>query len=294
MDIDLTRLEPYVLDPDRVKAATNVTMAGIVGERHTLDLEHLKDQRLSTVAFHIANYWVSEKLRKANEAPKIHLFTHAKRIVLQWLRSDRIVYKGGCQPAQLLYLQLADEVCELLMGALLDQPDEPPIIRATLDPFMSEGSTTDVNFQTSKAGRHTPRADRSHLNYIVTDSDWEAKFAQLLDEHLDVLAYTKNQNLGFGVPYSEQGEARTYLPDFLVRLRTPDGAEPLTLVVEIKGFRGHDAALKSETIRNKWIPAVNRLGTHGRWAFVELRSLHDFRDEFDAAIEAFIAEVEPA
>lgn len=294
MDIDLSRLDPYVIDPDRVKSATNVTMAGIIGARHTLDLEHLKDQRLSSVAFHIANYWVSEKLRDPNGTPKTHLFTHAKRIVLQWLRSDRVIYKGGCQPAQLLYLQLADEVCELLMGALLDQPGGEPIIRATLDPFLAEGSTADVNFTTSKAGRHTPRADRSHLNYIVTDSDWEAKFAQLLDEHPDVLAYTKNQNLGFEVPYSEQGDARTYLPDFLVRLRRPEGAEPLTLVVEIKGFRGHDAALKAETIRNKWIPSVNRLGTHGRWAFVELRSLHDFREEFDAAIDAFVGQMEPA
>lgn len=159
---------------------------------------------------------------------------------------------------------------------------------------MAEGSTVDVNFTTSKAGRHTPRADRSHLNYIVTDSDWEAKFAQLLDEHPDVLAYTKNQNLGLTVPYSEQGEARNYLPDFLVRVRTPEGAERLNLVVEIKGFRGHDAALKAETIRNKWIPSVNRLGTHGRWAFVELRSLHDFRDEFDAALAALMTEPEPA
>lgn len=294
IDIDLSRLEPYVLDPVRVRAATNVTMAGIVGERHKLDLEHLKDHRLSSVAFHLANYWVSEKLRDANGAPKTHLFTHAKRIVLQWLRSDRVVYKDGCQAAQLLYLQLANEVCDLLMGALLDQPGGQPIIRATLDPFMPEGSTQDVNFQTSKAGRHTPRPDRSHLNYIVTDSDWEAKFAQLLDEHPDVQSYAKNQNLGFEVPYSEQGDARTYLPDFLVRLRSPDDSAPLTLVVEIKGFRGHNAALKAETIRNKWIPAVNRLGTHGRWAFVELRSLHDFREEFDAAIEAFVGEAEPA
>nr|WP_209313652.1 hypothetical protein [Jannaschia formosa] len=47
IDIDLSLLSPYVIDPDRVKSATNVTMAGIVGARHTLDLEHLRDQRLS-------------------------------------------------------------------------------------------------------------------------------------------------------------------------------------------------------------------------------------------------------
>ena len=64
------------------------------------------------------------------------------------------------------------------MGALLDQPGGQPIIRATLDPFSPEGSTSAVNFTTSKASRHWPRPDRSHINWIVTDSDWEAKLAQ--------------------------------------------------------------------------------------------------------------------
>ncbi|WP_245243288.1 DEAD/DEAH box helicase family protein [Pararhodobacter sp. SW119] len=44
MDVDLSRMEPYVLDPDKVRAATEVQMSGIVGERHQLTLEHLKDQ----------------------------------------------------------------------------------------------------------------------------------------------------------------------------------------------------------------------------------------------------------
>ena len=285
MDIDLSRMEPYVLDPDRVHAATRVTMAGIVGARHELSMDHLRDTRPSTIAFHIANYWVSQKLRDPNGEPRTHLFVHAKRIVLQWLNSDRLVCKQT-QPAQLMYRQLTDEVCDLLMGALLDQPGGAPIIRATLDPYAPEGSTMGVNFTTSKESRHWPRPDRSHINWIITDQDWEAKLAQMLDEHPRVLSYAKNHNLGFEVPYMMQGEPHRYRPDFLVRLRTPEGAPPVTLVLEVKGFRGHDAALKAETMRNKWIPAVNRLETFGRWGFAELRSLHDFRPELDAAIEA--------
>ena len=72
-----------------------------------------------------------------------------------------------------------------------------------------------------------------------------------------VLSYAKNQNLGLKVPYLSDGEPRTYLPDFLIRLDAP---ETTTLVVEVKGFRDHDAHLKAETMRHKWIPAVNRLG----------------------------------
>ena len=287
IDVDLSRMEPYVLDPDKVRAATRVTMAGIVGERHELSMEHLRDTRRSSIAFHLANYWVSDKLRDANGAPKTHLFIHAKRIVLQWLNSDRLVCKDT-QPAQLLYRQLADEVCDLLMGALLDQPGGPPVIRATLDPFSPDGSTADVNFTTSKEDRHWPRPDRSHINWIVTDGDWEAKLAQILDEHPRVAAYAKNHNLGFEVPYMKEGEAHRYRPDFLIRLKVPEGEPPVTLVVEVKGFRGHDAMLKAEAMRHKWIPAVNRLGTYGRWGVAELRSLHDFRPELDRAIEALL------
>jgi len=293
IDVDLTRMEPYVLTPDKV-GATVVQMSGIIGESHKLGLAHLDDRRLSSVAFDVANYWVSEKLRDPNGAPKTHLFPHAKRIVLQWLNSALLVCKGDTRPAQLRYRQLADEVCDLLMGVLIDQPGGQLIIRAVLDPFASEGSTADVNFNTSSKSRHSPNPQRSHINWIITDQDWENKLAEILDDHPDVECYAKNHNLNFDVPYTKEGEPHRYRPDFLVRLKVPDGEAPLTLVVEVKGFRGHDAMLKAEAIRNKWVPAVNRIGAYGRWHFCELRSVYDFRPELDAAIVEARAVKEPA
>ncbi|PBB39600.1 restriction endonuclease [Mesorhizobium sp. WSM3868] len=289
IDVDLSRLEPYLLTPDKV-GATVVQMSGIIGERHQLGLAHLDDKRLSTIAFDIASYWVSEKLRDPNGAPKTHLFPHAKRIVLQWLNSDRLVCKGDTKPAQLRYRQLADEICDLLMGALLDQPGGAPIIRAVLDPFAPDGSTAGVNFTTSSNSRHWPNPERSHVNWIITDQDWENKLAEMLDDHPDVLAYAKNHNLHFEVPYTKEGEPHRYRPDFLVRVKAPEGGPPLTLVLEVKGFRGHDAMLKAEAIKNKWIPAVNRLGAYGRWSFEELRSVYDFKPELDSAIIRLVGE----
>jgi type III restriction enzyme len=291
IDVDLTKMEPYVLSPDKV-GATVVQMSGIIGERHKIGLDHLADARLSSIAFDIASYWVSEKLRDPNGAPKTHLFPHAKRIVLQWLNSDRLVCKGDTKPAQLRYRQLADEVCDLLMGVLLDQPGGQPMIRAVLDPFAPDGSTAGVSFNTSSSSRHWPNPLRSHVNWIITDQDWENKLAELLDDHPDVEAYAKNHNLYFEVPYSKEGEVHRYRPDFLVRLKTPEGEEPVTLVLEVKGFRGHDAMLKAEAMRNKWIPAVNRLGAYGRWGFAELRSVYDFGPELDAAIAGMKSKAE--
>ena len=85
-----------------------------------------------------------------------------------------------------------------------------------------------------------------------------------------------------------EGESRVYRPDFLIRLDAP---EPTTLIIEVKGYRGHDAMLKAETMRAKWIPAVNRLGTYGKWGFAELRDINDFGPALDEAIEKMLGTV---
>ena len=283
--VDLSRLEPYVLTPEKVGAA-EVRMSGIVGAYEDLTLDHLDDVRLSSIGFSIAAYWATRHLRDANAAPKSHLFPDARRIVRQWLdpANGHVQFKGGTKPAQLLYRQLTDEVCELLMGALVDAPTGDPVIRPVMDPFAPEGSTADVSFHTGlRDDMHQPDPRRCHVNWMVGDSGWEVRLAQILDNHPRVAAYVKNHNLGFEVPYIADGEPRRYRPDFLIRLNAP---EPTTLVIEVKGFRDHDAMLKSAAIRTRWIPAVNGTGRWGRWAFAELRAIHDFRPELDAAIDA--------
>jgi type III restriction enzyme len=191
-------------------------------------------------------------------------------------------------PAQLLYREIADEVCDLIFGALIDKPGGESVLRAVLDPYNPTGSTSGVNFNTTKATRYQPRPDKSHVNWIITDSDWEDKLAAVIEDHPKVVSYAKNHNLGLDVPYLMEGEARNYRPDFLIRLDTP---EPTTLIIEVKGFRGHDAMLKAETMRAKWIPAVNRLGTYGRWGFAELREVHEFDTALDAAINDLLGAV---
>jgi type III restriction enzyme len=110
----------------------------------------------------------------------------------------------------------------------------------------------------------------------VADSDWEAHLAGKL-EHIDaVQCYVKNQGLGFTIPYAIDGQQRSYVPDFVVRL--DDGHEPapdgtpdlLNLVIEVSGAGRRDKAHKVATARNLWVPAVNNQRTFGRWAFIEV------------------------
>src|SRR5690606_13418277 len=80
---------------------------------------------------------------------------------------------------------------------------------------------------------------------------------------------------------------RRYFPDFIVRVDDGKGADdPLNLIVEIKGYRGEDAKEKKSTMDTYWIPGVNHLGTHGRWAFAEFCDVYAMQEEFAKKVEA--------
>jgi len=94
----------------------------------------------------------------------------------------------------------------------------------------------------------------------------------------------KNQSLGLEVPYRYGSNMRRYIPDFIVQV--DDGhADPLNLIVEIKGYRGEDAKEKKSTMDTYWIPGVNHLGTFGRWAFLELTDVYLIDEQFGKSVE---------
>ena len=123
---------------------------------------------------------------------------------------------------------------------------------------------------------------------MICDSDWEAEFCRVAEAHDRVLAYVKNQNLGFEVPYLMAAVPRQYFPDFIVAL--DDGRDdPLNLVVEIKGYRGEDAKEKANAMRAYWVPGVNNLAKFGRWAFAEFTAVYQIEREFDELIQSLVA-----
>ena len=92
----------------------------------------------------------------------------------------------------------------------------------------------------------------------------------------------------FEVPYRVGRVARRYTPDFLVRVDV-GGGEIVNLVLETKGYRGLDAQLKADAMWTLWIPGVNGLGGHGKWAFEEFREVFAIQDEFARLVERLMA-----
>ncbi|MEW4530635.1 BPTD_3080 family restriction endonuclease [Maioricimonas sp. JC845] len=272
-----------VLTPDLVGPSVTQN-SGIIGEQVNLDLKHLGDMRPSTLLYHLTHRLLYTKWRDPGEEPKLHLFGQLKRITKQWI-DNHLVCKGGTYPAQLMYQQLADMACERITAAITGNFEDARPIKALLDPYNPTGSTRHVRFTTSKTDRWQTSPDRCHINWVILDSDWEAEFCRVAEEHPRVRAYVKNHSLGFEVPYRFGGETRRYRPDFIVLV---DDGQPdlLHLVVEIKGYRGEDAKDKKSTMETYWVPGVNHLGTYGRWAFAEFCDIYEMESDFAAKVEA--------
>ena len=256
---------------------------GIIGEGHDLTVEHLDRVRPRALLYNLTLRLLYNHWRDPNGEPELHLFGQLKRIAGLWLK-ECFTCKGGTFPAQLMIADLADLACERISAAITRAELVRQPVKALLDPYNPNGTTRHVNFTTSRTQRYSP-GDCCHLNWAILDSGWEGEFCRVLDAHPAVVRWVKNHNLGLEVPYQFGGGRHNYIPDFIVDVDYGLGAtEPLHVVVEVKGLRGEDAKAKADAMQTYWVPGVNALGCHGRWAFLELRDPFQMEDDFDAAV----------
>jgi len=272
-----------VLTPDIV-GATEIEQKGIIGETAALTLEHLKDQRRSTLVMSLATHMLMEKWRDSSGAPKMHLYPGLKRITNQWL-SQHLVCNGGTYPAQLMNKALADMATERITAAITATMKGTNTIRAWIDPYNPEGSTRHVNFTTARKDTHWETdPNMSHVNWAVCDSTWETRFCQVVEKHPRVKAYVKNHSMGFEVPYRHGSENRKYIPDFILLVDTGT-SDLFHLIVEIKGYRGEDAKDKKITMDTYWVPGVNNVGTYGKWGFAEFTNVLTLADDLEDRVK---------
>ena len=121
-------------------------------------------------------------------------------------------------------------------------------------------------------GRPCEWAKRSHVNFSVYDSTWEASEAFTLDHDPGVEAWVKNDHLGFEVLYVFKGVVRKYRPDFLIRL-----ANGKMLVLEVKGEDNQQNETKRRFL-DEWCRAVNEQGGFGTWVWDVSRHPADVKD----------------
>ena len=276
------------LTPELV-GATETQNSGIIGQQINLNLVHTSDVRPSQVLYELTAHLVMNHWRDPGGEPQLNLFGQFKRIAKQWL-DGYLVCKGGTYPAQLKYKTLADMACQRIVAGISRHFEGERPIKAVLDPYNPIGSTAHVNFTTSQTDRWETDARRSQVNWVILDSDWEAEFCRVAEAHPKVRAYVKNRSLGFEVPYLSGSEVRKYLPDFIVLIDDGRGEDDLLhLIVEIKGYRREDAKEKKLTMDTYWVPGVNHLKSHGRWAFAEFTDVYRIEADFKAKVQSEFA-----
>ena len=262
-------------------------MSGVVGEQETMAPKGFDaEARPSTITYQLARHLVESRFPAEDGTLDPGRFMQLKRIVSRWLDEGYLTIAGeGTFPAMVTWPGMIERAAERIFNACKAESREgDPIVSVVLDPFNRAGSTRGVAFNTTKPCFETS-AERCHVSHVVEDSTWEAELARVVEAHPRVISYVKNQSVRFEVPWQDGPNRRLYSPDFIVRIDDGRGTDdPLNLVVEVKGLRGDDAAQKAATMRSLWVPGVNALGEHGRWAFEEFGDVFEMETDFGARV----------
>ncbi len=103
---------------------------------------------------------------------------------------------------------------------------------------------------------------KTHTNQCVVDSPWEYTHARELDRNKNVLAWVKNDHLGFNVSYrDENGKQRNYIPDFIAKLSNGDH-----LILEVKGVKKNRDINKWDFM-HRWCKAISQSLENQNWHF---------------------------
>ena len=161
-------------------------------------------------------------------------------------------------------------------------------IKAVLDPYNPTGSTTHVNFNTSKTDRWETDPRRCHVNWVILDSDWEAEFCRVAEAHPRVRAYVKNHNLGLrsALPLRLRD---AHVPARLHRAGRRRPRRRTTCCTWWSRSRATGARTPRRR-RPRWrptgCPASTTSARYGRWAFAEFTEVYQIESDFEAKVEA--------
>jgi len=283
---DVTGMEPLFIEPDDNPTAVFVKAASGYSEGHLASLgpgqfvEHnrqlyYEENHLQAIEFEIARQVVFGLVGDAAHAPvggnarlrglaRHQLFPQVLRIAHEYV-SRKVDFRGA-HPCEIGLDRYVHRLVERLLAAI--EPDatqgEPPLV-PLLNRWKPTGTTADVNFMTT---RPTHGTERSHVNQVVMDSQWEKSAAFYLEASAGephtgkaVFSYVRNERPFLLIPYEYEGVTHTYQPDYLVRLNNG-----VTFILEIKGYETDETQAKHQAAR-RWVSAVNHWGKLGVWAF---------------------------
>lgn len=253
---------------------TEVTMGGPIGEEVTEGLEKIKERREGEVVMRLTQALLRDYFKDGDGTEKYWLGPQLMRIANEYV-TNHVVLKDRMVIGYLTVGEYFSGALTKIYQAIVTEnvgDEKSRKVLPILAPYDTLGSTRYVDFITSKPVQETVK---SHINYVVADTEeWEQGVAKRLEQMPEVVAYVKNQNLGFSIPYEHQGTTHQYLPDFIVKIELPD-KQILNLLIEVTGKKDDKKMLKVKTTRDLWVPAINNAEKFGRWEVLEVQDIHE-------------------
>ena len=213
---------------------TSVVMEGIVGAGVTITPQVLERLRPSEISFNLAKHLLYTQFLDDEGFPKQHLFPQIQRIARRWLDEGYLAVRTrGCRSVRSC---IQDQLARASGKDLKHSPDawQRGPASGSARSIQSQGvdPLRQLHYVEACVEDGCAATEVSHQPCRARLRSWEEQLALTLENHPRVLAYAKNQAMGFDIPYLDAGVMRRYVPDFLVRLDIGDD-EPLNLILEV-------------------------------------------------------------
>ena len=277
LTLDLDRVSPLELNASEI--AQRADVAPVVADKpdlskiSSIDLENLARQyRTQRIVFETARD-VYDQMQTGWHGGRHLLIAQLVRLVDRFISSEKVrvtpvLFHNDDLRRRLIITLNRTKVVQHIWEAIRFENTER--LEPVFDRDRPIRSTGDM--ATWYTGKPCESAKRSHINFCVYDSTWEASEAFELDRNRRVEAWVKNDHLGFEVLYVHRGVVRKYRPDFLIRLKSGD-----MLVLETKG-QDDDQNRAKRSFLDEWVRAVNQHGGFGRWRSAVSRDPGDIKD----------------
>jgi type III restriction enzyme len=277
---DFAELPNFEVDLSKIPVRT-VMSSAFLGEKDNMEVKDVLEYREQEILYGITRQLLNLYFRDADNGTPFHLFGQLKDIVSRWY-ADKLVVVGETDPVykKLVATMSAKAYCQHIYEGIrngrraLGEEQVLPIFNH-YNPWSStkyiHGNTTKPVFETTKSHVNLVPADTASSN---PDANfWEHIAAKTLEEIPEVEAYFKTDFSDFQIPYTAEGKDRIYRPDFVIRLRRPDGSV-LMLILEITGANKQFKAEKKRYAEAYWCPAVNAVSKGMEWRFLEVGEIH--------------------
>ena len=277
LTLDWNHLRPLELDAARTAQVAELSpiLEGKpdVTRVNRIELERLASEfRTQRIIFETARD-VYDQMQHTWKGSKELLLAQLVRLVEQFIRSDKIAihpplfYQDEMRRRLIITLNMTRVVQHLWEAVRFENTERVEPVFDRDHPIRASG-----DMSTWYTGKPCERTTKSHINFCVYDSAWEASDAYVLDHHPGVAAWVKNDHLGFEVLYIYRGVVRKYRPDFLVRLNTGE-----MLILETKGQDTEQERVKRRFL-DEWVNAVNAHGGFGHWRWAVVQQPGEIKD----------------